>query len=112
METVSNTDYCLRAYCRSCCEFNPAHYTATHDLGLQLLVLHAELVLLRRRKADATATGATATTIDDCMRSQPMGTSSRMQLVLSSLDVLVHGHGLSGHTTAPPGSPVDMWISV
>ena len=36
-------------------------------------------------------------------------TGSRMQQVLSSLDVLVVGHGLSGHTaysTAPPGANV------
>ena len=46
-------------------------------------------------------------------------TSSRMQQVLSLLDVLVHGHGLSGHVayfTAPLGAKVndnsvDMWIS-
>ena len=48
-----------------------------------------------------------------CMRSQPMvwhpPTGSRMQQVLSSLDVLVNGHGLSRHTansTAPPSAKV------
>ena len=45
------------------------------------------------------------------MRSQPKGgthpAGHRMQQVLSSLDVLAHGHRLSGHTafsTAPPGA--------
>ena len=32
-------------------------------------------------------------------------TGSRMQQVLSSLDVLVHGHGLSGHTAYSSGPP-------
>ena len=33
-----------------------------------------------------------------CMRSQPRGGTSRMQQVLTLLDVLVHGHVLSRHT--------------
>ena len=42
-------------------------YRTAHDLGLGLLltVLHSELVLLQRRTAAATATAATATTVEE-----------------------------------------------
>ena len=43
--------------------------TTTQDLGLQLLVLHSELVLLQRRTGAATATAATATTMEEAAAS-------------------------------------------
>ena len=39
--------------------------TTTHDLGMQLFVLHSEMILLQRRTAAASATAGTATTIEE-----------------------------------------------